>query len=375
MIMYRAAMTFTAPLPANPFWSLLFLWCLLLLPSCGSTAYSSGKPLDVGGWVTYWDFDRGMTAVENGKDVYHDIFFFSTQFNQDGKLQLISPEKNDYRAAIHRENLRSHRTWMTIVNDVSIEDGRSSLLKDPRIISRMLHTPHLQSRHIQDIIQMAKGLGVTGVDIDYENVSFRDRDAMSKFLAALGEALREQQLQLSVTVQPKTQDKRSQGPGAMDWSAVCQSAHRLQIMLYNLHSSKTNPGPLATPSWITQVLAYARTQCPLEKIVPILKVSGMHWNSKGAETIQYDTAMSLRETYHSRDGRDPISSVPFFAYSDRQLGGTVYYEDTRSLELKIQRIREMGFGAVVFWSLGREDPTFGPTLKKLLQESWPPAIH
>src|SRR3990172_10201649 len=45
-------------------------------------------------------------------------------------------------------------------------------------------------------------------------------------------------------------------------------------MLYNQHSAKTGPGPMATSTFITSVLRFALSECAPFRIVPVLKVSG-----------------------------------------------------------------------------------------------------
>ena len=344
---------------------------LMMIPACASTSSSrETNQLDVGAWVTYWDFKRGMQSVNNSKGVYQDVFFFSTHFNQQGRLELIDPTKNDYRSAIHQASLGGTRTWMTIVNDVvPLDAAIKPILKDPEIIHAMLQSPQIQTQHIQDMIRMAQDLGVTGIDLDYENLFPEDRQDFSTFLARLAQELRAQNLALAITVQPKTREKFSQGAGAMDWTAICRSTDRLQIMLYNLHSQHTKPGPMATPEWIQEVMNYAKTQCPRDKVVPILKVSGMLWSKGGVEGVQYDTAMELKSRHNALDRRNPINLVPFFSYDGSSETGMVYYEDARSLSLKIHTLQTMGFDKLVLWSLGREDPALTPTLQELLSGS------
>src|SRR6185295_12149627 len=119
----------------------------------------------------------------------------------------------------------------------------------------------------RDLVELALRQGVSGLDVDYENLQPADRDAFSGFVRELHADLQARDLQLSVTVQPKSQESRSVGPGAADWAQLCGASDRLQIMLYNLHNAKTGPGPLATKSWIASILGYAAAQCAPARVV------------------------------------------------------------------------------------------------------------
>ena len=170
---------------------------------------------------------------------------------------------------------------------------------------------------------------------------------------------------LSLTVQAKTRDKRSVGAGALDWSDVCRHTDRMQIMLYNLHNKRTKPGPVATPEWIHRVLTYAKTKCDPGKIVPVIKVSGMHWGTAKSEARPIRHGNGSSEKHHGTLLREPKSLVPYFRYKENAKTGIAYYEDTRSIRKKIQTIQAMGINKIIFWSFGRQDPSFTDGLKRL----------
>jgi spore germination protein YaaH len=194
------------------------------------------------------------------------------------------------------------------------------------------------------------------VDIDYENLWARDRTLFTTFIRELAADARRRGVLLSVTVQPKLGERGTDGPGAADWGALCATVDRLQIMLYNLHSRATGPGPMATGRWIRGVLSYANSQCDPERIVPALKVSGMRWADDTVEGVQYVQAMALVQEHSALIARDADDQVPHFSYQADGRSHTVYYEDAVSLREKLALIRSLGYRSVALWSLGRQDP-------------------
>jgi len=338
----------------------------IFLIACSMRVMDAVPPIKFGGWVTYWDFKRGMETALKGNGIYRDIFLFSAQLDVDGTPIMVNSKGIDYRSAIGQLKNSGMQTWMTIVNDVKSIDGNKPILKDPQIVHNILKNKTLRLKHRREIIDLALKFGVSGIDIDYENLLPEDRVPFSRFISELSSELKKRDLSLSVTVQPKMRNRDNLGNAAMDWSEICRHADRLQIMLYNLHGKKNGPGPLATVDWISDVLRYAKSQCKFETIVPILKVSGMHWSPNKVTTVHYDQIVALKNTHQALLERETTSQVPFFSYKLNTGMGVVYFEDALSLKIKINHIFSMGFDKVVFWSLGRQDPHLASELREFL---------
>lgn len=347
-------------------WKLAVILMGFYFVACMMKPANPSPRIQFGGWVTYWDFKRGMENSHQGKTVYRDIFLFSAQLNADGTPFVVNSKTIDYRSAIDQLKTSGVKTWMTFVNDVRNRDAKQSILKDPQLVHTILKDKTLRLKHRREIIDLALKYGVSGVDIDYENLLPEDRAYFSRFIAELSADLKKLNLSLSITVQPKTLNRPALKNSAMDWSEVCRHADRLQIMLYNLHGKKTAPGPLATIDWISDVLGYAKNQCKQESIVPILKVSGMHWKPNKVTAIHYGQVIALKNKHKSLLKRDKTSQVPFFSYKINGDSGVVYFEDATSLKIKIYQIHSLGFNKIVFWSLGRQDPQLASELKDFL---------
>ena len=334
--------------------------------ACASVAEDQAAPevkslRHVGAWVTYWDLARGLDRVAATPGALDDAFLFLADLGPDGRPSLVAPE-NAASGAVRDLRTAGVRTWLTIVNDRRGEQGRAAL-KDADLVHGLLADPARRAAHALALVALANGSGAAGLDVDYENLRPDDRDNYSAFVRELADETHRRGLQLSVTVQPKTQESRSVGPGAADWKALCDSSDRLQIMLYNLHNSRTGPGPLATKAWISSVLAYATSQCDRARVVPVLKLGAMEWGPDGHKELQYaDLVERLAATRPEALQRDPDGGASFFRYEAADGTHTVYFEDAASVLEKIAWIEQLGFEAVVLWSLGREDPQLLPGL-------------
>jgi spore germination protein YaaH len=310
-----------------------------LLLSC-----TAREPLRVGGWITYWDFASGTAVLDRHPGALRDVMFFIAHLDAEGRPVPANPDL-PVEPAVSGVAASGGRPWLTIGNDVA--SGHGIVLKDPQVVHDLLNNHDRRAAHRAAIMAMARKYRMAGVDIDYENLWARDRNAFTAFVRELA-------------ADARREGRWADGPGAADWAPLCATVDRLQIMLYNLHSRATGPGPMATGRWITGVLRYANSQCDPERVVPVLKVSGMRWADGTVEGVQYDQAMALVERHGASIARDADDQVPHFSYQADGRSHTVYYEDAVSLRGKLSLIRSLGYRSVVLWSLGRQDPALFP---------------
>lgn len=322
---------------------------LAIAVSWGAAAEASPA---LGGWVSYWDLRAGLAAVGAAPGRLSDVFLFAAHLDRDGE-PTPALARQDAVDAVRRIRASGAVAWLTVVNDVVAGPGRV-VLKDAATVHAVLADPARRRRHREKLVALARSWGVAGVDLDYERLGRGDRELFTTFVAELREDLRRAGLALSVTVQPET---RADDAGA-DWAALCRSADRLQVMLYNEHGGRTEPGPIATPSWIDRVLAHALERCPAERIVPALKVIGMEWGPAGTRGVAFARAVALARERGAEVRRHADGEVPWFASGPPGARRTVYYEDARSLALKVDAAARRGATRVVLWTLGAEDPAF-----------------
>jgi spore germination protein YaaH len=335
---------------------------VMLLALTSSAALADERGRELGGWIVPWQYDAGLASLLRARGALGDVFLFAARLDDVGR-PVLDARKEGWSDTVARVHAEGTRAWLTIVND-RVPSSGAPVLKDAEIVHRVLADARLRAEHRAQIVALAKGLEVDGVDVDYENLPASEREPFTRFARELASDLRAQGLRFSITVQPKTKDSASRGPGAMDWAALCDIADRLQVMLYNEHNASTSPGPVASLGWISGVVDYGLRSCPAAKLVPVLKVSGMDWGPDKAEWRSFAEAASLLAAKRSRPRRDFWNRVPWFVYGGNDGRHVVYYEDARSLAAKADRLRDRGLKSIVLWSLGSEDPEATTRLQK-----------
>jgi spore germination protein YaaH len=328
------------------------LLALLTLIATAAAAEDPGRAL--GGWLVPWQYEAGVRSAARAGGAVGDVFLFIGRID-DGGHPVLEGRKDGWTGTVARAHETGARAWLTMVND-RVSPAGTAVLKDADVVERMLADPTRRSEHRAEIVALAKDLGVDGVDVDYENLPAPLRLLFTRFARELAADLRAQGLLVSITVQPKSGESASRGPGAMDWQQLCTIADRLQVMLYNEHNAATEPGPVASLDWISRVADYGLSACPAAKLIPVLKVSGMDWGPDKAEWRSFADASSLLSAQRAKPRRDRRNRVPWFAYKGGDGRHVVYYEDARSLVAKAERLRDRGLTRIVLWSFGSEDP-------------------
>jgi spore germination protein YaaH len=331
------------------------LAAVLALSAGSIAARAAGEASGLGGWIVPWDFDAGMRSIARSPGLVDEVFLFAARFDPSGKI-VLDERKARWPDAVRDAHAAGARVWVTIVNDVVKEGSPASGLKDSDVVHELLASRERNAAHRAEILSLATRLGVEGVDLDYENLPSGERDRFSSFVRALADELHAGGLALSVTVQPKTGESSSRGPGAMDWSALCSAADRIQVMFYNQHNASTGPGPVAGIDWVRRVADYGLKTCPATSIVPVLKVSGMDWGPDRSDWLSFAEASSVIARVKPRLRRDRVDRVPWFAYRAAEGRHVVYYEDAQSLQAKADVLKGRGLSRIVLWSLGSEDP-------------------
>ena len=105
----------------------------------------------------------------------------------------------------------------------STGDGVASRLKDAEIIHEILGSDEKLAGRVRTGVDLVTANRFAGVDIDFENLRYEDQEPFSRFIEELAAELHPRGRLLSVTVQPKTRDRRSDSAGSPAMAKVMKS--------------------------------------------------------------------------------------------------------------------------------------------------------
>ena len=332
---------------------------LAVLAVVAVLAVIDGRTLDasvskrVSGNLVFWDQSRGFNVIRANADLFSDIspFWYSIDANG-GVLPYTTASGTTYEDPTILAFLRAQHI-LVIPTVANIFDG----VWDGARVSRILADPVLTAGNVSNLVALAVTNGYDGIDLDYENLPASDRSAFTNFVDRLAVALHAQGKRLTVNVYAKTAEPGTwDGPKAQDWAAIGQVVDQVRIMTYEYHWSTSGPGPISPVTWVSDVLAFARTTIPAQKIMQGIPLYGYDWvGQSGVDRVWEDTR-ALATQYGATVNWDSTSASPWFAYTANRTTHTVWFENAASVDAKLQVNAAYDVAGVTFWRLGGEDP-------------------
>ena len=236
------------------------------------------------------------------------------------------------------------------------EQGRFNNL----IISEMVNSSEARTNIAQNLLDVMREKGYGGVDIDFEYILASDRDAFTGFVAELTEIMNQNGFETSVALAPKTSADQ---PGLLyegkDYGGLGAAANSVLLMTYEWGYTYGPPMAVAPINKVRQVVEYAITEIPVNKINLGIPNYGYDWplpyerNVTKATTIGNVQAVQLAIEHGAVIEFDETAQTPFFHYIENRVEHEVWFEDVRSMQAKFQLVKEFSLRGMGYWQLMR----------------------
>lgn len=296
-------------------------------------------------WIPWWDEKRILESLEK-RAIFkvEEILPLWFGLNKNGVI-----DEREVIAKVEIENLAKINNVViipTITNDF-----------DPKRVTKFINSSTLQDSEIEKLITIAVERGYGGYDLDWEEISEKDKKVFVKFVSKFKQKLSAQNLKLSVTVHAQTGTSADWvGVRGQDIKELGKIADYIRVMAYDFHHSKSEPGPVTPLDKLKAVLNYTVKNVDKDKIVLGLPSYGYDWSEKNeGESIQYLDAIERFEKYAGQYKRDSDSGALWGNYQKDNKSHTVWFEDKESTERKIEISQEFGVNRFCFWRIGGED--------------------
>lgn len=328
----------------NSFKIILLSLLLFLLAGCYDGSKADVKAAEqtknqLSVWTVYWDWEEGSKELQKFAKRLDEACFFGAYFDEEGRLFLPEELSYDKRVAKKKKNLVE---YLTIVNDKILPDGCTEY-KSTVFLRDLLNDPEKRSKHIEEIIALAKAEHFAGVEIDYERV-WKDCETKNSFLPFIKELYAQaaaQDLKLRVVLEPGTPFK----------DIVLPVGPKYVVMFYNLYGTHSGPGPKADVAFIKKTLG-KMVNVPEPKSVAFA-TGGCMWSSTGEKKfITENEAKQLLAKYHADASRDPASKAVTFKCREGTTVYEVWYADAATLNYWIKLAESSGIRDIAIWRLG-----------------------
>lgn len=240
--------------------------------------------------------------------------------------------------------------------------------------TQMLSSPDVQARLIEQIVAKMKEKGYVGLDIDFEFVEPALRENYLAFIEETTHRLNEEGFFTTVDLAPKTSADQ---PGllyeAHDYRRIGEVANRVLVMTYEWGYTYGPPMAVAPLNNVEQVLDYALTEIPREKIQMGIPNYGYDWplpyerGKTAAETVGNLQAVQIAQRERSDILFDVPAQSPHFYYRGQDgREHVVWFEDARSIAAKLRVAMGKGLFGVSYWNLMRPFPQNWAVLNSLV---------
>ncbi|WP_117167965.1 LysM peptidoglycan-binding domain-containing protein [Paraliobacillus sediminis] len=293
-----------------------------------------------------------INAAEKNAPFLTYLAPFNYRVNRDGSL--IAPPLDNF-ATIAAEN---NTALMLVVTN--LEEGEFSA----ELGSLIVTDESVQNTLLDEIIQTAQSVGFGDVHFDLEFLPPADKNAYNSFLRKAKSRLSDAGLLMSTALAPKTSaEQEGEWYEAHDYAAHGEIADFVVLMTYEWGYSGGPPLAVSPLDSVRDVVEYALTEMPANKIMLGQNLYGYDWTLPFEPGGEYAKALSPQQAIIlARDNNvaiefDQQSQAPFFFYTDKEGNRhEVWFEDARSIQAKFDLIKELNLRGISYWKLGLAFP-------------------
>jgi spore germination protein len=277
---------------------------------------------------------------------------FSFRIQRDGTLK--APPLDDFAEIANRHNV----TLMMVVTN--LEGGQFS----DELGRIVLNDETVQNKLLDNIMSVAKTYGFRDIHFDLEFLRPADREAYNRFLRKAAERIHNAGYLISTALAPKTSaTQRGLWYEAHDYEAHGKIVDFVVIMTYEWGYSYGPPMAVSPIGPVREVLQYALTEMPANKIMMGQNLYGYDWTlpfvqgGGPAKAVSPQTAVQIAYRENVPILYDYTSQAPYFNYvDDAGKSHRVWFEDARSIQAKFNLIKELGIRGISYWKLGLSFP-------------------
>lgn len=324
----------------------------------GQTLVIPGTPsptrptIETNGYVEWYTESISPTLLDEVRKrgpLLTYIMPFSYDVNRDGSLTPLNWGG--------LEQIAKDEKIATAIVVSNIEEGAFS----DTLAQAIFASTDVQDKLIQNILTEAKAKNATDIHFDFEYLRREDRQAYVDFLKRVKEAAAG--FTLSAALAPKTSAEQvGKWYGGHDYKGISEVVDFVVIMTYEWGYSGGPPMAVSPIGPVRQVLTYALTEMPPEKILMGQNLYGYDWTlpykvgNPQAKALSPKQAIALARERNAAIEYDTVAQAPYFNYWLDGIEHVVWFEDARSINAKFQLIKELDLRGISYWHMTFQFP-------------------
>ncbi|MCB2295360.1 LysM peptidoglycan-binding domain-containing protein [Clostridium algoriphilum] len=280
------------------------------------------------------------------------LSIFSYQVQENGSLKGI----ND--VPLIQAARRARVAPMMVITNLREGGGFDSALAHT-----ILTNENIQNTLLDNIINTLKTKNYYGLDIDLEYIYPEDRENYNNFLRKTVNKLKPLGYPVTTALAPKPSgDIKGLLYEAHDYPVHGALVNHVILMTYEWGYTAGPPLAVSPINEVRKILNYAVTVIPSKKIFMGIPNYGYDWTlpyvkGTSATALGNVEAVNLALKVNAAIQYDYTSQAPFFNYYDSAgKKHVVWFEDARSMNVKLRTANEYNLGGVSYWTIGKYFP-------------------
>lgn len=311
-----------------------------------------------------WEYVRKETSDISKESKIEGLDVVSpTWFSIVGKNgYIVNNADLDYVNEAHK---KGYKVWGLVDNSF-----------DKDLTHDILSNEKVQNNVIDQILVYSSLYDLDGINIDFENVYYQDRDLLTKFIERLTRELKKQNIVVSM-------DMAVPG-GSLTWSRfydrkeLSSIVDYCMVMTYDEHwSTSPKSGSVASIDWVEKSIKETLESIPKDKLLLGIPFYTREWEetilSNGKLEVK-SKALSMEKvkerikkyniekTWIKEEGQNYIE------YKKEGRRYRIWVEDEKSISLKASLVHKYNLAGTASWRKGFEDKKTWTVLNSIIKE-------
>lgn len=223
----------------------------------------------------------------------------------------------------------------------------------------ILNNPEVQDRAINNILEILKLKGYHGVNIYAQYINFENIDKVAEYIKKAADIFHAEGYRVLITVTPELNiESQIVTFDELDYSKLAESVDAIVFTSYEWGRSYNFPSSITPVNALRELLNYAVSIVPPEKIFIGLITIGYDWQlpyvpgSSVANSITSDGAIQIAAEYGITIQFNETAQAPYFFYIDgEQYLHVIWFKDARSYATVVGLVSEYGLQGLSIWTI------------------------
>lgn len=233
---------------------------------------------------------------------------------------------------------------------------------NPALTSQLLNDTEKKAKFIGELVFYSSLYNLDGINIDFENMYYEDKEAFVKFVDELTYLLKKQNLTVSIDVTVPSGSKR--WSKVYDREKLAKIVDYVALMAYDEHWS-TSPvsGSVASIGWVERGIKRSLEYIPKDKLILGIPFYTRVWKESkdedgklvvSSKAVPIKNVENIIDKYDAEVSWDEETGQYFATYQHEGDVYKIWIEDTQSIKLKLELADKYELSGIASWRKGYE---------------------